>query len=727
MSRLAVTQPMRGCYIVACGGDVVLFGQPPEVLKSLLRTRPGALDALVLPDVRERSGSLLNNVEFLLYAFLFLEDGFTRGRRLKLIGDAAHISQVLELLRLTLLGPTPGELDEWGTEDTLKQEWVNASRFFALKDDAGNVRPVPTFFEILPFENDVVCTQRYRIERLGTDRFALAAGRERVEVDLNGSADVEPPYGVATDYVPAGLVKFGVEVLGGASGFSPEQPSTGFVLCFNGNYLLIDAIPYLDWHLRARGISKNQISAVFLTHLHDDHCNMFPLMLMPHKVDVITTREIFRMAMRKLAMGLGWRESAVEEHFNFIELRVGQRLNYYGLEIEPHHPVHSIPTVGAVFRTTRHGRPHEICLVGDIQTFSEIGEMCARGLIRPETERCLRELYERRFDLLIADGGMGPIHGNPADALGSKAERVVFVHVDRLPEEFNATFSVAASGKRYTVLDGDSDIYTTRTIELLMRNFQRPLPGPWLSTLFADKEIKRYNTDDVIIKQGSQTWGRVFLILTGYCEVIHHDGTRFSSLATREAGDLIGEMAIVTGRALRNASVVARTPVMACEFSEETFDTFLDAVGLKEALLSSWSRRGLVGMLPQFASLSSTVVDVLCAASHTVTVATGERFDAPGADTWDLVCDGALVDPASGERFGPGSEVGGFRPYARGRPGRFEGVARCTVLRIPAAAARELLRTVPQLNYRLRRFRASDPDGIEDWTIGIVPETRHRE
>ena len=70
-----------------------------------------------------------------------------------------------------------------------------------------------------------------------------------------------------------------------------------------------------------------------------------------------------------------------------------------------------------------------------------------------------------------------------------------------------------------------------------MRSFRRPLVGRWLSTLFADKVVKRYNTDDVIIKQNSETWGSVFLILTGFCEVIHHDGERFSSLATREAGD----------------------------------------------------------------------------------------------------------------------------------------------------------------------------------------------
>ena len=75
----------------------------------------------------------------------------------------------------------------------------------------------------------------------------------------------------------------GVEVLGGASGFTPTEPCTGLAFCYNGEYLLIDAIPFLDQHLFARGISKNQVAAVFLTHLHDDHSSLFPLMVMTHE------------------------------------------------------------------------------------------------------------------------------------------------------------------------------------------------------------------------------------------------------------------------------------------------------------------------------------------------------------------------------------------------------------------------------------------------------------
>ena len=41
-------------------------------------------------------------------------------------------------------------------------------------------------------------------------------------------------------------------------------------------------------------------------------------MLAPHRVEIITATEIFNMAMEKLALSLGWEESAVREHFNHV-------------------------------------------------------------------------------------------------------------------------------------------------------------------------------------------------------------------------------------------------------------------------------------------------------------------------------------------------------------------------------------------------------------------------
>jgi anti-sigma regulatory factor (Ser/Thr protein kinase) len=87
-----------------------------------------------------------------------------------------------------------------------------------------------------------------------------------IDVNLQDDIEIHPPYTMQSDFIPRDLVKLGLEILGSASGFTANEPCTGLALCYKGEYILIDSLPYLDKHLFARGISKNQISAVFLTH-----------------------------------------------------------------------------------------------------------------------------------------------------------------------------------------------------------------------------------------------------------------------------------------------------------------------------------------------------------------------------------------------------------------------------------------------------------------------------
>ena len=102
--------------------ESILIGQPPEVLKGLLLTKISRFDTLVLCDTHEKDGSLLNNLEFPLYFFLFVAKGLEQGRLLNLVGEADNISGALRLLRLTLLEPIKAELDHWGTAEHLKNE-----------------------------------------------------------------------------------------------------------------------------------------------------------------------------------------------------------------------------------------------------------------------------------------------------------------------------------------------------------------------------------------------------------------------------------------------------------------------------------------------------------------------------------------------------------------------------------------------------------------------------
>lgn len=713
---LEIIKPADGSRVVRSGEHAILFGQPPEVLKGLLQHRIRSLDTLVLIDTCEQDGSLLNNLEFPLYHFLFVGKGTQPGCRLNLIGDASEISRVLRLLQLTLLGPTRAELERWGTAPWLQEEWLRAARYLALKDSDGRVRAIETFFNIIPLVDGMASDGHFGLRRTGPDRYQITAEGESTMIDLQQDVIINPPYAVQQDFIPRELVKLGLEILGSASGFTANEPCTGLALCYNGDYILIDSIPYLDKHLFARGISKNQVKAVFITHLHDDHCALFPLILMPQKVEIITTREIYQMAMEKLSCHLNWKQDVVASFFTFHELVPGTSSNYYGLTITPHITVHSVPTIGATFSTTFRGLTKTICVIGDNTAMSAIGKMAEQGVVARQTHENLQRIYHERYDLVVADGGAGAIHGDPADALRSDAERVVFVHVEHLSNRFNTTFSLASSGKRYTVLDEDSGIYTSLMNHYLSQWLGESLSNRWARSILAEEEIRRYNAGDVMMVQESRSRGYVFLILTGYCEVVTFDGEKLNTLAQLQAGEIIGEMAVITGSRRRNASVVASSPVTVCVFSEEIFNAFIHSEGHRDKLLQRWELRLLLRALPQFRDLVSTVLERLAHVGNLVGVEAGQSLE-PAPSQWYLLVEGS--GSCHGRTYGAGGELG-YLPYARVVAGDFTAATNCRFITIPRRHVEQFMMQVPQFSYLLRKHRMRQHQNDHDWRLGPV-------
>ncbi len=710
-----IIKPADGSRVVRDGEHTLLFGQPPEVLKGLLLKAIKHIDTLVLIDTREQDGSLLNNLEFPLYYFLFVGKGSEPGARLNLVGDADEISRVLRLLQLTLLGPTVEELQRWQTPEWLQQEWLQAARYLALKKPDGRIRDVQDFFNVIPFRHGEAEVGPFRIRHSAHDCYEVKSHGTAVNVDLSRDVIINPPYPLQTDFIPRELVKLGLEILGSASGFTSNEPCTGLALCYNGDYILIDSIPYLDKHLFARGISKNQVKAVFVTHLHDDHCALFPLILMPEKVEILTTREIYEMAMEKLSCHLNYTREVVEGFFSFRELIPNQSINYYGLGIKAHITVHSVPTIGATFSTTCKGLTKSICVIGDNTGMGTVSHMVEQGVVHGDTYDSLQRIYTERFDLVVADGGAGAIHGDPADALKSDAERVVFVHVEHLSNRFNTTFSLASSGKRYTVLGEDGGIHTSLMNHYLSVWLGEPLSNRWARSILAEEEIRRYNAGDVLMVQDAKTRGYVFLILTGYCEVVSFDGEKPHSIAQLQAGEIIGEMAIVTGSRKRNASVVASSPVTVCVFSEEIFNSFITSEGYREKLLTRWELRLLLRQLPQFSQLVSTVLEKLAHAGTTLGLEAGQTL-APAVDIWYLLVEGS---GSCGNHHGVRQVELGFLPFAEECLDSFRADTDCRFICIARTRVEYFMQAVPQFNYLMRKHRVARQP-CTDWQLGPV-------
>ena len=694
--------PATGAQLVCVNGKHFLVGQPPEILKGLLRAQVDTIDALVLTDSRANDGSLLHSVEFMLYHFLFVSGGLQRGERLALIGQREAISDVKRLLKITLLGPDAEQLTTWQTDSRQATEWLSVSYATALKGEDGSPLAIDDLVSSHPFEDGQVQFGATTITHIEHDGYRFSSGSDEREIRIEAHS-ITPAYPLHLDYLAGRLNKFSVEVLGGASGFSPNEPCTGLALCYNGDYVLIDSIPFLDVHLRARGIAKSQISACFLTHIHDDHCSMLPLMLSPHRVEIITAPEIFNMAMEKLALSLGWEESAVREHFNHVPTDPSTPINYYGMLIEPHYTVHSIPTMGATFTSNIEGTQKRICIVGDNHSLAAIESLTESGEVQAQTRDKLAAIYKEPFDLLIADGGAGVLHGDPAEFVNAPSERVVFVHVDELPESFRATFSVASAGKSYTVIAGDDRLYVSLVHHYLSQWMGESVPIKWLRSLIAGAKLEHYNRDDVILVQGDASNNKVYLLLTGYCDVVHQSGDQWRTVAELQAGDLMGEMAAITQVAERNASVIASTPVTIAVFSEEIFGSLTSDSTFRNGLLKRWQIRPHLKSQPHFSSLSSVVIEKLGHLANVCSLSTDEPLT-DLESTWWILIEGEVTVNSQNANHGSW----GWRPF---EPNAIETVicrrdSRFICFNRDALEALRL--QTPQLNYALRTAFSSE-------------------
>ncbi|MEQ8353658.1 MAG: cyclic nucleotide-binding domain-containing protein [Leptospiraceae bacterium] len=610
----------------------VLFGCPPEIIKHLMIKQIPFPDLIIIPDTLHRNGTLQNSTEFPLYNFLFLMGNFQKGVKLNIGGNKRQVKNNRQLLQLSLLGPSVKEYNAIGASKYY-QRLYKESRHIAIKDPEGKEISIDGFVDFSFFKDDVLevslngraCEIRHR------DKNVYEIGGEII--DINFTERQPLAYDLKPSYTPRTPFRFGIDVLGGGSGFTPGKPCSALLLNYNSNYMLIDCPPYLEDTLNARGISCQQINAIYMSHIHDDHCNMFPLLQFNNKIQFLGTREIYWMALQKLSLQTELSIDDLYSFFDFFELEPYQENDFYGMQVIPHYTVHSIPTAGATFVMKSDGRQNRIVFVGDNKSLDDIKQMKDDGVVAPDKYEHILSLYHSPYDLIFPDGGKGILHGDPKDSIASSSEKIVFMHLENLPAEFDATFSMARAGKRYPVIDDQYHASQALLVKamLVLQNHFKGVSEEWATALMNEIRIQQYNSGDVIMKQGEENKGLIFIILTGKCSVMFHDGKSLLEVAIKEAGDIIGEMAAVNQQSERSASIVARTPVTLCAIDERTWYSFLVAENRIGEMQSMWQNRSDLEKSHPFKEFSDYVNDKLARVGRRREVKEGETIIKQGS------------------------------------------------------------------------------------------------
>jgi CRP-like cAMP-binding protein len=105
--------------------------------------------------------------------------------------------------------------------------------------------------------------------------------------------------------------------------------------------------------------------------------------------------------------------------------------------------------------------------------------------------------------------------------------------------------------------------------------FSEVLDGEGLDRLAANLRIATFPKGAVLIKE-DEAGSSMFVLVTGEAEVTVPHSARAMPVALLKAGDIFGEMSLLTG-APRSATVTARTPVAAIEIPKSALAPLIEA------------------------------------------------------------------------------------------------------------------------------------------------------
>jgi CRP-like cAMP-binding protein len=717
---MTIRDIMPGVKLIIINGSSILFGAPPEVVKYLMVLNDPFPEFIVIPDIIYKKGIVQNSTEFPLYYYLFEMGAVNSGRKLGLIGHTESLENNRKLLDLTLFGPTIQQYKSIGLSDYFDQLYKE-SQFLAPKNKNGDFSTIDDFIKLHPFTNGEVELDLCTIKHEDTNIYSINGNKIDIRIH-----DIQlPPYNVSIDYTSRIPFKFGIDVLGGGSGFTPHKPCSALMLNYNSEFMLIDCMPYLEYSLKARGVSRRQIKSLFLSHIHDDHCNMSPLLEFNDKIKFLGTKEIYWMAMEKLALQTNSESSEFHSFFDFFELFPYKDNDFYGMTIVPHYTVHSIPTIGAIFSMKYGDTKKNLCFVGDNSSLDKVNTMVEDKIISKNKAAYLTNLYHKQFNLLFPDGGMGILHGTPEDSIQSKSDSVVFMHLENLPPKFGATFSRALAGKRYNLIESIQHIYHSYTIQA-MQMIQKSFPGisyDWLTAMLNDVRFIRCNIDDIIIKQGERRKGLIYILLSGRCRVKIHDGEKLLDIAIKEAGDFVGEMAIVSDLEYRTASVVAETPVVLCEIDEKLFYLFLEEEMRLDSTKNMWKIRSEIEKFKPFSEFSDALNERVSLAAKRIEVQEGEVIIQEGDDTtmFYIVMEGSFSISINGEIVNTLKKGGLFGEFASVadilRTATVTALEKSTVLEISKERINDIIFSTPALNFYVHRLIKSRSKKLQDFNV----------
>lgn len=704
-----------GAAYVATQSHRILLGTYPEIHQHLMQQGLAWPNVVVFTDavLRDRLPQMVP--EFLFFGHVFFNRNFDFAtlsvkEPLAFVGTESQVARAARLMDISLLGMTPEVLSrdlDPARAAMLKRE----CDYFALRDHAGEVIPTDRFLDKRTWDaSGKVRFGDAVIERLDGLRYAVHADGESVEVDLSDVALQGPAWSIPEVSELHSSEPFSVRILGAAGAFQHVAPSTSYLMTLDGAHYLIDCSPYVHRTLERFGVGIEQIRALFISHIHDDHTgDLMAFARANEPLDLYTTREVWACLSIKLAAILDTDEATVEGFFRFREIVPGTPLHLDGARLDFHDACHSVPCVGVTVTVAG----EELVITSDTAGHRQLLDMREKGVVDQARFDALEALLSGQK--VIVDAGEAVIHGYIEDFLHlEERDNLVLAHRHTLPPQYEELFALAQPLQLFELGNVGAAARDAGRIGRTLEDWHLSAPTEWTKRFAAEADVREPAAGEVVIQQGSpaEDDGCFYLVTRGLFDVVL-DGAPIAQL---RAGDFFGEQALLDAAGKRAATVLAAThgrllaiPASSFRAMLEREDSQARAEGrerLTERLRRLWKNRAAMARSAIFSGLDAHTLNAFSLRLQQVQMGPEQVVIAEGSaddDACYLVMSGSLQveAPALSEApvlrendlFGEGV-AGGFTPK---RSATVRTLEPCTLLKLSPQDIRTIGSKHPQV------------------------------
>lgn len=695
----------------------ILCGSPADTIKHLaslgliekmekdgLVYRSGP-NAILLSDLPMQNGFLWNLVEFPILHMHYRQGltipehpGYTHKKPM-LIGLSEGIDEVADYLQRGSYGLlSQDEMRKSGLPNEDIENWWRlklqfaGGKFRTLEDSMNVVRLNPRGGAI---------TKKLTIKRLGINRYRFVTPTDTLDIDMNLPVHKEwyPSYDLPHHRIES--KGFSVIHIGEGNGWDPGRACMGSLIVHGDQRYLVDAGPGIAYTLEHLGMDLNDVDAVFLTHVHDDHFSgFFDFARRDRPLSVYAAQPVMETFRYKWASfmhsGIDYFNQMIDAH-SLVE---GVWTDIDGLEAMPTFSSHPIETTNFFFRCQGRDGYKTYGHLADIISKKVMDAYTGKGGVEQAFTEKIYSNYARHCDVKKVDAGRGFIHGCAEDFANDTSLKMILTHTEYHIRKADWQYGVEA-----TFGDVDILIPSTEDSENTHNFLDRDFP------FFGEQELEhlkscsaKFYPSNVNLSEVEDLSEYLCLLLSG--SVWRGSESTLTSLRF-VAGGLVGEEECLLNDRNRS-SYITRTNTQCLLIPAKLYADLLESTGfLNKRLfhleirrfLCDWNFPGQKVACPRLDRLSEEVGDKPLKKGGRLT--TGRN----SSDAIYLLRHGSLINNETGCYLLPGEWLNLDRvmtPDDTGNPVEWTATIDSRLIIIPGSS----IRNIPSLNWILWELKA---------------------